>query len=125
MKRILVPLDGSVFGEAALPCAEELARTAKAEIILVQSVTPHSLEIDLAETRSPHLSRLSEEYVEHATTAARDYLATMHCRSFRGGNRLTSREDHSLCQRQRCRYHCTIHPWAFRAQCTYDGECGQ
>ncbi len=33
IKRILVPLDGSVFGEAALPCAEELARTAKAEVI--------------------------------------------------------------------------------------------
>ena len=85
MKRILVPLDGSMFGEAALPCVEELARTAKAEVILVQSVTPHSLEIDLAETRSPHLSRLSEEYVEHATTAARDYLATIEKRLSENG----------------------------------------
>jgi len=75
MKRILVPLDGSVFGEAALPCVEELARTAKAEVILLQSVIPHHFEIDLAESRSPHLSKLSEEYVEHATIAARDYLA--------------------------------------------------
>jgi nucleotide-binding universal stress UspA family protein len=75
MKRILVPLDGSVFGEAALPCAEELARASKAEIILMQSVTPHSLELDLAESRSPHLSKLSEEYVQRATAAARDYLA--------------------------------------------------
>ena len=85
MKRILVPLDGSVFGEAALPCAEELARTAKAEIILVQSVTPHSLEIDLAETRSPHLSKLSEEYVQHATAAARDYLAGIEKRLSQSG----------------------------------------
>jgi nucleotide-binding universal stress UspA family protein len=75
MKRILVPLDGSVFGEAALPCAEELARASKAEIILMQSVTPHHFEIDLAESRSPHLSKLSEEYVQHATDVARDYLA--------------------------------------------------
>ncbi len=75
MKRILVPLDGSVFGEAALPCAEELAKTAKAEVILLQSVSPHHFEVELAESRSPHLSKLSEEYVEHATAAARDYLA--------------------------------------------------
>lgn len=75
MKRILVPLDGSVFGEAALPCAEELARVSKAEIILMQSVAPHRLEIDLAETRSPHLSKLSEEYLEVARASARDYLA--------------------------------------------------
>jgi nucleotide-binding universal stress UspA family protein len=85
MKRILVPLDGSVFGEAALPCVEELARTAKAEVILLQSVTPHHFEIDLAESRSPHLSKLSEEYVEHATTAARDYLATIEKRLSENG----------------------------------------
>ena len=75
IKKILVPLDGSVFGEAALPCAEELARVSKAEIILMQSVTPHHFEIDLAESRSPHLSKLSEEYLEHAKAAAHDYLA--------------------------------------------------
>ena len=75
MKRILVPLDGSVFGEAALPCAEDLARVSKAEIILMQSVTPHHFEIDLAESRSPHLSKLSEEYIEHARAVASDYLA--------------------------------------------------
>lgn len=75
MKSILVPLDGSVFGEAALPCAEEMARVSKAEVILLQAITPHHVEIDLAESRSPHLAKLSEEYVEHATTAARNYLA--------------------------------------------------
>ena len=41
----------------------------------MQAVTPHHFEIDLAETRSPHLAKLSEEYVEHATAAARSYLA--------------------------------------------------
>jgi nucleotide-binding universal stress UspA family protein len=85
IKRILVPLDGSVFGEAALPCAEELARVSKAEIILMQSVTPHHLEIDLAESRSPHLSKLSEEYVEHATAAAHDYLARIEKRLSENG----------------------------------------
>ena len=85
MKRVLVPLDGSVFGEAALPCAEELARVSKAEIILLQSVSPHSFEVDLAESRSPHLSKLSEEYVEHATTAARAYLAKIEKRLSQSG----------------------------------------
>ena len=75
LKSILVPLDGSVFGEAALPCAQELARTSGAQVVLMQAVTPHHFEIDLAETRSPHLAKLSEEYVEHATAAARGYLA--------------------------------------------------
>ncbi len=75
LKSILVPLDGSVFGEAALPCAEELARTSGARLVLMQTVTPHHLEIELAETRSPHLAKLSQEYLEHATVAARSYLA--------------------------------------------------
>ena len=77
IKKILVPLDGSAFGEAALPCAEELARVSNAEVILMQSVAPHHFEIDLAETRSPHLSKLSEEYLEHARAVAADYLAAI------------------------------------------------
>jgi nucleotide-binding universal stress UspA family protein len=75
LKSILVPLDGSVFGEAALSCAEELARTSGAQAVLMQAVTPHHFEIDLAETRSPHLAGISEEYLQHATAAARSYLA--------------------------------------------------
>ena len=85
MKRILVPLDGSVFGEAALPCAEELARVSQAEIILMQSVAPSHFEIELAETRSPHLSRLSEEYLERAKAAAREYLAKIQARLSQNG----------------------------------------
>jgi nucleotide-binding universal stress UspA family protein len=85
MRRILVPLDGSVFGEAALPCAEELARVSKAEIILMQSVSPHHFEIDLAETRSPHLSKLSEEYLVHAKAVAGDYLAGIEKRLSQSG----------------------------------------
>src|SRR5512136_1768936 len=74
LKKIVVPLDGSALGEAALPHAEELAKMAGAEIILVHVVAPQHYEITLAESLSSHLSRLSQEYVEHATAAARDYL---------------------------------------------------
>jgi nucleotide-binding universal stress UspA family protein len=77
VRRILVPLDGSEFGEAALPYVEEFARAVRAEVTLLHSVTPHHFEIDLAETRSPHLSKLSEEYIEHAKATAGDYLATI------------------------------------------------
>jgi nucleotide-binding universal stress UspA family protein len=77
VRRILVPLDGSEFGEAALPYVVEFAGAVGAEVTLLHSVTPHHLEIDLAETRSPHLSKLSEEYLEHAKATAGDYLATI------------------------------------------------
>lgn len=75
LRSILVPLDGSAFGEAALPCATEMARISGARLVLMQAVTPHHLEIQLAEARSPRLAGLSEEYLEHATAAARSYLA--------------------------------------------------
>src|SRR5690348_4896660 len=42
-KRIVVPLDGSRFAEAALAPARELARAAGASILLVRAVPPHSL----------------------------------------------------------------------------------
>lgn len=77
VRRILVPLDGSDFGEAALPYVEDFARAVNAVVVLLHSVTPHHFEIDLAETRSPHLSKLAEEYVENASADARGYLATV------------------------------------------------
>ncbi|MFH1639177.1 MAG: universal stress protein [Chloroflexota bacterium] len=40
VKRVLVPLDGSDLGEAAVPCAEALARTLDAEIVLFQVIEP-------------------------------------------------------------------------------------
>jgi len=39
-KRILVPLDGSNLGEAAIPCAETLGSALKAELVLFQVVAP-------------------------------------------------------------------------------------
>ncbi len=75
-KRILLPLDGSKHGEAALSYAESLAITTKAEVILLQVVTPPH-DIILAEDYTPHLSRISDEYIEHASAAARNYLDTI------------------------------------------------
>lgn len=40
VKRILMPLDGSRVGEAAIPCAETLARTLGAELFLFHVVEP-------------------------------------------------------------------------------------
>ncbi len=42
-KRIVVPLDGSRFAEAALAPARELARAGGARILLVRAVPPHGL----------------------------------------------------------------------------------
>lgn len=42
MKRILVPLNGSAFAEAALPQAEDLARSEGGEIILLRIPVLHS-----------------------------------------------------------------------------------
>ena len=72
-KRILLPLDGSELGEASLPYVEELAIGTKAEVILLQVVTPH-YDIALAEGYTSHLGRISEEYLAHASAAAKDYL---------------------------------------------------
>lgn len=73
IKRILLPLDGSEPGEASLPYVEELAIITKAEVILLQVVTSH-YDIGLAEGYTSHLGRISEEYLTHASAAARDYL---------------------------------------------------
>jgi len=72
-KRILLPLDGSELGEASLPYVEELAIVTKAEVILLQVVAPH-YDIALAEGYTSHLGRISEEYLTHASAAAKDYL---------------------------------------------------
>ena len=40
IKRILVPLDGSRVGEAAIPCTEALARALGAELVLIQVMEP-------------------------------------------------------------------------------------
>lgn len=73
VKRILLPLDGWEPGEASLPYVEELAIITKAEVILLQIVMPH-YDIALAQGYTSHLSRISEEYLTHASAAAKDAL---------------------------------------------------
>jgi nucleotide-binding universal stress UspA family protein len=75
-RKILLPLDGSTLGEAALPYVEELAQLGKIEVILFQSIaTPH--DVQLAESYTSHLVHLADEYIAHASAAARDYLNTV------------------------------------------------
>lgn len=83
-KRILVPLDGSQLGEAAVPFVEELASIARAELILLQVVR---LQYDLAvvDTHASELDKISSEYVTHARGAAQQYLDSIKERLVRKG----------------------------------------
>ena len=56
--RILLPLDGSFFSEAAIPCAEEMARGTGADIVLL-AVTEVP---DVPSDRSPAIKPSWEEY---------------------------------------------------------------
>jgi nucleotide-binding universal stress UspA family protein len=57
-RTILVPLDGSAFGEHALPLALSIARRAVASVQLVHVHTPEAYRIDLPPLTPPHgLSR--------------------------------------------------------------------
>ena len=71
--RILVPLDGTPLGEAALPYVEELASITGAEVILLQVVKP-DYEIAVAGPYSSPLDKISKEYITHASAAAVKYL---------------------------------------------------
>ncbi len=72
-KRVLVPLDGSELGEAALPYVEQMAVAMNAEVILFHVVTSH-YDIALAESYSTQLGHLREEYEERASVSAGEYL---------------------------------------------------
>jgi nucleotide-binding universal stress UspA family protein len=54
IRRILVPLDGSVAAEAVLPFVETLARRLKASLILFQAIRPTAVTSAIPET-SPYL----------------------------------------------------------------------
>lgn len=83
-KRILVPLDGSKLGEAAVPYVEELASIAGAELILLQIVR---LQYDLAlvDAHASDLDKISSEYVTHASAAAQEYLDSIKERLIKKG----------------------------------------
>ena len=75
-ERILVPLDGSKVGEAALPCVEELltklAPKLKVEVILFQVVSSltHYVIAGEASVQIPY----SEKEVEYIKRKSRQYL---------------------------------------------------
>jgi nucleotide-binding universal stress UspA family protein len=75
-ERILVPLDGSTVGEAALPCVEELvsklAPKVKAEVILLQVLTSltHYVIAGEASVQIPYTDR----EVAHIKNRAKNYL---------------------------------------------------
>lgn len=71
LDRILVPLDGTQAGEAALPYVEELARRLPIEAILLRVITP------VYEVRSPRglqTIRFTDQQIEASTTNAQKYL---------------------------------------------------
>lgn len=70
LKRIVVPLDGSELARQALPTAIELAEFARAEVVVVQAITP-SIEDYLgaaspvAELRDNLRAQVLHEYEQH------------------------------------------------------------
>lgn len=72
-RRILLPLDGSSLGEAALPYVEELASVTGAEVVLFHVVNPRP-ELGLVDGYSPELGQMAEAQVSQALEAAREYL---------------------------------------------------
>ncbi|MEK7281266.1 MAG: universal stress protein, partial [Chloroflexota bacterium] len=72
-KAILVPLDGSEAGEAALPYAEALARAMNKEIILLQVLEAVVFAGDL----SGEVAAYSEHLVQAQWKAAEDYLSNL------------------------------------------------
>lgn len=70
LKKILLPLDGSAFSEAAIPLAEELAAGTRADIILAR-VSPHPLDVPYTrpiDERSwpAYLKQLTQEMEQQA-----------------------------------------------------------
>ena len=76
IRRILVPLDGSVTAEAILPYATSLARATDASLLLLRIVTPGEVSQSLFwKTTIP--AELRRAWAEEALTRANVYLASM------------------------------------------------
>lgn len=72
-KRVVVPLDGSRFSEAALPVAVDLARALGGEVLLVQAIIPlYPLPTDL-ELLTPSIVD-QEQSLADTEDAVADYL---------------------------------------------------
>ena len=70
IKRVLVPLDGSPVGAAAIPYTEALASALEAEIVLLHAVQPTALAFAFPETGTP----MQIVGNESSKTAAASYL---------------------------------------------------
>ncbi len=71
VKRILVPLDGSTVGEAAVPHTEALAQALDTEIVLFQVLEPIVMSPEIAEVSVIQAMSVLEE---SRTTSAFNYL---------------------------------------------------
>ncbi len=75
-EKIVVPLDGSKVGEAALPYVEDivskLSPEVKTEVILLQVLAPAS--IPTVSGRTPDITLYSEQQLEETEKKAMDYL---------------------------------------------------
>jgi nucleotide-binding universal stress UspA family protein len=77
LSRIMVPLNGSPLAHQALPLATELARSAHAELLLVQAITPATTDYPGFAThdeRRPQLGN-TQTALRHQTTSTIDTLA--------------------------------------------------
>lgn len=76
-RRLVVPLDGSPFAEAALPVARDLAAALGAELLLLQAVM---VPVDLGEPGYGRSVAALEHDLGDRAAAAREYLATVRAR---------------------------------------------
>src|ERR1039457_1092071 len=85
-QRVLVPLDGSVRAEQALPVAVRLARAMDGSLLLVQVVSP---PIDFSGGMSP-VPLMTEQVVESEMAGAADYLKAVTMRPELAGIKVTT-----------------------------------
>jgi nucleotide-binding universal stress UspA family protein len=83
-RRILVPLDGSVRGECALPTALRLARTDDAQILLAH-VIPDPIRTEVLSTADD--LALAHQLADRLTARAHDYLDRIRSQLVAGGAR--------------------------------------
>ena len=83
LRSILVPLDGSTFGEHALPLALDLARKAKVTLHLIQVLLPPGSFAP--ETPLPGDSLLAERLAEQQKAAQQNYLDAVERRLLAAG----------------------------------------
>ncbi len=91
-QHILVPLDGSVRAEQALPVAARLARASGGSLLLVRVVSPL---IDYSGGLSP-APLMTEQIVESDMTEATDYLTAVAARPHLAGLAITTEVRYGL-----------------------------